>query len=337
MGEGREISEHQGRMSMRRHNWRLATLAIVASLCLNAAAADFPSRPVRLIVTYPPGALNDLVARTLQPRLAEFWKQQVVVDNRPGGGTLIGTEMAARAVPDGQTILLISIAHAINPSVYAKMPYDSLRDFAAVSLIASSPYILIVHPALPVKSVKDLVTLAKAKPGQLTYGSTGTGGSSHLMGVMLGMMAGIDILHVPYKGLAPALTDMIGGQIQFGFGSYSTVGQHIKAGRLRGIAVTSAKRSATTPEYPTIAEEGYPGYEAIPWWGILLPAATPKALVARINTDVLRALQAPDVKERFAAQGVDPIGSTPEEFAAFLKSEVARWAKVVKAAGIKPE
>jgi tripartite-type tricarboxylate transporter receptor subunit TctC len=314
-----------------------AAACALALYAAHAQAQNFPSRPVRFIVTYPPGALNDLIARTLSPQLAALWHQQVVVDNRPGGGTLIGSELGARAAPDGHTLLLVSIAHAMNPAVYPKLPYDSVRDFAPVSLIASSPYILIVHPALPAKNVPELVALAKAKPGQLTYGSTGTGGSSHLMGVMLGMMAGIDIVHVPYKGLAPALTDLIGGQINFGFGSYSTVGPHLKAGRLRGIAVTSARRSPATPELPTIAEAGYAGYEAIPWWGILLPAATPKPLVARINRDVVRALQAPEVRERFAAQGLDPVGNTPAEFAGYLNSEIARWAKVVKAAGIKPE
>ncbi len=312
--------------------------ACALALCAAHADAQFlPSRPVRFIVTYPPGALNDLIARTLSPRLSEQWAQQVVVDNRPGGGTLIGSELGARAASDGHTLLLVSIAHAMNPSVYPKLPYDSVRDFAPVSQIASSPYILIVHPSLPVKSVTDLVALARAKPGHLTYGSTGTGGSSHLMGVMLGIMAGIDIVHVPYKGLAPALTDLIGAQINFGFGSYSTVGPHIRAARLRGIAVTGAKRSATTPELPTIAEAGYPAYAAIPWWGILLPAATPKPLVAHIHTDIVRALQAPDVRERFSAQGLDVVGSTPDEFAAHIKAEIARWGKVVKAAGIKPE
>ena len=319
---------------------RIAALVAACALsgpAWSAASGDFPVRPVRFIVTYPPGALNDLIARTLSPRLAELWGQQVVVDNRPGGGTLIGTELGARAALDGHTLLLVSIAHAINPGVYPKLPYDSVRDFAPVSLIASSPYILIVHPALPARTVREFVALAKARPGQLTYGSTGTGGSSHLMGVMLGIMAGIDTVHVPYKGLAPALTDLIGSQINFGFGSYSTVGQHIKAARLRGIAVTSAKRSPTTPELPTIAEEGYPAYEAIPWWGLLLPAKTPQPLVARINTDVLRALQAPDVKERFNAQGLDVIGSTPAQFATHLNAEIVRWAKVAKVAGIKPD
>ena len=312
-------------------------LFLAGSMSFPAASADFPVRPVRFIVTFTPGALNDLIARTLAQPLAGIWGQQVVVDNRPGGGTLIGTELGARAAPDGHTLLLAAVSHAINPSVYPKLPYDSIRDFAPVSHIAASPYILIVNPAVTAKTVKEFVALAKAKPGQLSYGSTGNGGSSHLMGVLLGMMAGIDTVHVPYKGLAPALTDLMAGQLHYSFGSYSTVGPHLKTGRLRPIAVTSLKRAASTPELPTIAEAGYPGYEAIPWWGVLLPAATPKPLVTRINADIIRALQAPEVKERFDAQGLEIIGSSPEQFAAHLKAEIARWPKVVKAAGVRPD
>ena len=312
-------------------------LFLAGSMSFPATSADFPVRPVRFIVTFTPGALNDLIARTLAQPLAGIWGQQVVVDNRPGGGTLIGTELGARAAPDGHTLLLAAVSHAINPSVYPKLPYDSIRDFAPVSHIAASPYILIVNPAVTAKTVKEFVALAKAKPGQLSYGSTGNGGSSHLMGVLLGMMAGIDTVHVPYKGLAPALTDLMAGQLHYSFGSYSTVGPHLKTGRLRPIAVTSLKRAASTPELPTIAEAGYPGYEAIPWWGVLLPAATPKPLVTRINADIIRALQAPEVKERFDAQGLEIIGSSPEQFAAHLKAEIARWSKVVKAAGVRPD
>ncbi|MGH8619234.1 MAG: tripartite tricarboxylate transporter substrate binding protein [Burkholderiales bacterium] len=326
---------------MHRTTRRLALAAALAlpgtTLAAAPATDQFPSRPIRFIVTFPPGALNDLIARTLQPRLSEIWGHQVVVDNRPGAGTLIGTEMAARAPADGHTLLLTAISHAINPSVYPKLPYDSVRDFAPVALIASSPYIMILHPSVNAKTVKEFVALAKAKPGQIAYGSTGTGGSSHLMGVMLDMMAGIQTVHVPYKGLAPALNDMIGGQIQFGFGSYSTVGQHIKTGRLRAIAVTSAKRAATTPDLPTIAESGFPGYDAVPWWGLMLPAGTPKPVVNRVNKDALQALQSKEVRERFEVQGIEPAGSTPEAFGKFLVVEIARWAKVVKQAGVKPE
>ena len=310
----------------------------MCALALAAAAANaqsFPARPVRLIVTYPPGALNDLIARTLSPQLASLWRQQVIVDNRPGGGTLIGSELAARAAPDGHTLLLVAIAHAMNPSVYAKLPYDSVLDFAPVSQIASSPYILITNPAVPAKSVKELVALAKTKPGQLTYGSTGTGGSSHLMGVMLGMMANVDIVHVPYKGLAPALTDMIGGQIQFGFGSYSTVGQHIKANRLRALAVTSAKRSPLAPDVPTVAESGVPGYEAISIVGIFAPAKTPAAAVHKLSAEIATVLHRPDIRDRFLGTGVESVGSTPEEFAAVIRTDMAKMGKLIRDTGIR--
>ena len=309
----------------------------LCALALAAAAANaqsFPARPVRFIVTYPPGALNDLIARTLAPQLASLWRQQVIVDNRPGGGTLIGSELAARAAPDGHTLLLVAIAHAMNPSVYAKLPYDSVRDFAPVSQIASSPYILITNPGVPAKSVKELVALAKAKPGQLPYGSTGTGGSSHLMGVMLGMMANVDIVHVPYKGLAPALTDMIGGQINFGFGSYSTVGQHIKANRLRALAITTAKRNAAWPDIPTVSEAGLPAYQSIAWYGMVAPRGLPQPVLKKLSTEVSRIIQSKDVRENLSAQGADPVGGTPAEFGAFIKAEMKRYEKVVKDAGV---
>jgi len=317
---------------------RLALFATLAAATWSSQAATpsaFPERPVRFIVTFPPGALNDLIARTLSPQLTALWGRQVVVDNRPGGGTLIGTEMGARAAPDGHTLLLAAAAHAINPSVYPKLPYDPVKDFAPVSLLASSPYILIVHPAVAAKTFKEFIALAKAKPGQLAYGTTGSGGTSHLMGVMLNMMAGTDTVHVPYKGLAPALIDLVAGQIHYSFGSYSTVSPHLKSGRLRPLAVTSLKRAKSTPELPTIAEQGYPGYEAIPWWGVMVPVATPKPLVARLNADLLKVLQSPEVTERFAAQGLETVGSTPAEFARFLDVEIARWAKVVKAGNVR--
>jgi tripartite-type tricarboxylate transporter receptor subunit TctC len=302
-----------------------------------AAPAQFPVRPVRFIVTFAPGALNDYIARAISPRLGEMWGQQVVVDNRAGGGTIIGTEMGARAAPDGHTLLLTAMALATNPSVYPKLPYDPVRDFAPVTLIGASPYIMVVNPTLPVKTIKEFIALAKAKPGTLAWGSTGIGGTSHFMGEMLKSMAGVDLIHVPYKGLAPALNDLFGNQIHFAFSSYSTVAQHLKVGRVRAIAVTSAKRSEMTPELPTIAESGYPGYEAIPWFGLVLPVATPKPLVTRIHDDFVKVLQSPDIRERFKAQGVEVVGSTPEEFGAFLKLEIERWGKIVKAAGIKPE
>ena len=323
---------------MTRRHWHCIAAAALSLLpTWGMAQSTFPSRPVRFIITFTPGALNDLIGRTLSPKLGEIWGQQVVVDNRPGGGTIIGTELAARAPADGHTMLLGGFALVVNPFVYPKLPYDTMKDLAPVSMIASSPYVLVISPTLPAKSVKEFVAVAKARPGQLAYGTTGIGGTSHLMGEMLKSMAGIDVIHVPYKGLAPALTDLFANQVHFSFGSWSTVGQHVKTGRLRAIAVTSSKRAQSTPELPTIAEEGYPGYEAIPWFGILLPAGAPKPLVNRMRSDIVKALASSEVRDRFAAQGVETAGTTPEEFATFMKLELNRWGKIVKQAGVKPE
>lgn len=308
-----------------------------AAVAASTALDNYPEKPIRFIVPFPPGALNDFLGRVLAAKLSETWKRQAVVDNRAGGNTIIGTEMAANAPPDGYTLFLCSFATAVNQSLYAKLPYDANKDFAFVTLLASTPYILIVQPSLPAKSVAELVALAKAKPGQLNYGSTGNGGTSNLMGEMLKSMAKIDLVHVPYKGLAPVITDMLGGQINMSFGSYSTVGPHLKTGRLRPLAVTSAKRSSYTPELPSIAESGYPGYEADPWWGITVPAGTPKPLIARLNADFIRILQTQDVRDKLQAAGIEIITSTPERFAAYFKSEAARWSKVVKEAGVKAD
>jgi tripartite-type tricarboxylate transporter receptor subunit TctC len=320
----------------------LPLLVVPLVLAVAPAAAQknadaYPTRPVRFIVPFAPGAANDLIARALGSRLAETWNQSVLVDNRPGGNTVIGSEIVARAPADGHTLLQIGLAHAVNPSVIAKLPYDTLRDFTAIAQTGEAPFILVVNPALPVKSVGDLVALARAKPGTLAYGSTGAGGTSHLMGELLRSKAGIDLIHVPYKGLAPALTDVMGGQIQFSFGSWSTVGPFVKAGKLRALAVTSAKRSPVTPELPSIAEEGYKGYDATPWWGVAGPGGMPRALTQRINADIRRALASAELRERFAAQGIEIVSGTPEQFLALIKADMARWAQVVKAAGIKAE
>ncbi len=309
-----------------------------AALAQAPRAADaFPSRPVRFIVPFAPGAANDLIARALSSKLSEIWQQSVVVDNRPGGNTVIGSDIVARAAPDGYTLLQTGLAHVLNPSVIAKLPYDSVRDFTMIGLTGQSPFVLVVNTGLPVKTVKDLVGLARAKPGVLAYGSTGAGGTSHLMGELLKSMAGIDVIHVPYKGLAPALTDVIGGQIQYSFGSWSTVGPFVTAGKLRALAVTSEKRSAITPDLPSISESGYKGYDATPWWGIVGPGGMPRPLTARLNADLNKAMESAEMKERFGKQGIEIVTSTPDAFAALVKSEIARWAKIVKTAGIKAD
>jgi tripartite-type tricarboxylate transporter receptor subunit TctC len=319
----------------------LAAFALLGAAPVQAQAPKveepWPVRPVRFIVPFAPGAANDLIARAVGSKLADIWGQSVVVDNRPGGGTVIGSEIVARAPADGYTLLQVGLAHAVNPSVIARLPYDSLRDFTMVAQTGESPFVLVTNVSLPVKNVRDLVALAKARPGTLAYGSTGSGGTSHLMGELLKSMAGIDVIHVPYKGLAPALTEVIGGQIQYSFGSWSTVGPFVKSGKLRALAVTSARRSPVTPDLPTIAEEGFKGYDATPWWGIAGPAGIPRPLLARINKGVRAAMASPEMKERFAVQGIEIATGTPEEFTALVQAEIARWAKIVKAAGIKAD
>jgi len=281
--------------------------------------------------------INDVIARALGQRLAESWGQQVPIDNRGGAGSLIGTELVAKSAPDGYTLLLISVAHAINPSLHAKLPYDSLRDFAPVTYIGSSPFVLVVHPSLPVRSVRELVALARARPGQVAYSSSGSGTSIHLMGEMLRAGTGIDVVHVPYKGIAPGLTDLIAGQVQFSFGSHLTVGPHVQSKRLRALAVTSPSRSRVAPELPTIAESGVPGYRAIAWYGILVPAATPREIVERLHGDLARVLNLPDMRERLGGQGVELVAGSPTALAEHLRSEIALWGAAVKASGAKPD
>ena len=315
----------------------LLAMPVALAQAPRSGGDDWPSRPVRFIVPFAPGAANDLIARAVGSKLADIWGQSVLVDNRPGGGTVIGSDLVARSPADGYTLLQIGLAHAVNPSVIAKLPYDSLRDFTMVAQTGESPFVMVSNVSLPVKNVRELVAMAKAKPGTLAYGSTGSGGTSHLMGELLKSMAGIDVIHVPYKGLSPALTEVIGGQIQYSFGSWSTVGPFVKAGKLRALAVTSAKRSPVTPDLPTIAEEGYKGYDATPWWGIAGPGGIPRPLLARINTGVRTAMASAEMKERFAIQGIEIATGTPEAFLALVRSEIDRWAKIVRTAGIKAD
>ena len=301
----------------------LVALSCLSSICAHAAERGierYPEKPIRFIVPFPPGALNDYLGRLLATKFTENWGKQMVVDNRAGGSTIIGTEMAAKSPPDGYTLLLCSVALAVNQTLFPKLPYNTDKDLAFVSMIAATPYLVVVQPSLPVKTLQDLVALAKAKPGQLNYGSTGNGGTSNLMGEMLKTMAKIDMVHIPYKGLAPALTDMMGGQINVAFGGYSTVGELWKSGRVRAIAVTSAKRSPYTPDMPTIAESGYP-----------------KPIVAKLNAEVHRIMKSPDVTEQMKSRAIEVWVSTPEELAAYYQKEVLRWASVVKTSQIKAE
>lgn len=316
--------------------------ALIAMSCTAAAAErsvaiDYPNRSVRFIVPYTPGAINDFVARLVAQKLTDAWGKQVVVDNRAGAGTQIGTDLVAKANPDGYTMLLAPTAFAVNVSLYPKLPYDAVRDFAAVTQIGSAPFLLVCNPQLPLKNVKDLIALAKSKPGQLSYASTGSGGSAHLMGEMLKSAAGVDIAHIPYKGLAPGLTDILAGQVNCTFGSQVAVGGQIKAGRLRVLAITSNVRSKAAPEVPTIAESGYPDYHGTGWWGVLVPALTPKPIVLKLNADIVRVLGAPDVRERLLSQGVEIAATTPSQFAKFIPEEIVRWGKAVKLSGAKPD
>ena len=319
------------------------TLCAVALFCIPctmsavAAAESYPSRPIRFIVPFPPGGGNDIVGRIVAAKLAEGLGQPVVVDNRGGAGGTIGTNVTAKAPPDGYTLLVNNISLAVNHTLFAKLPYDTLKDLAPVSMIGRQPNIMVVHPALPVKSVRELLALARAKPGELTYGSGGIGTASHLATEMLELMTRTDMVHVPYKGLGPALTDLVGGRLQVIISTMASALPQMKSGRLRPLAVTTARRSSFFPEVPTMDEAGVKGYEFSTWYGLLAPAGTPRAIVDRVNTENRKALDSALVKEQFVGQGLEPASSTPREFGAYLRSEVAKWGKVVKASGATPE
>ncbi len=306
-----------------------------AGTAADAAAQAYPSKPIRLIVPFAPGGPADLQARLIGPKLTEAWGQPVVVENRAGGNTIIATELTARADPDGHLVQVISAGFAINVSLYAKLPYDSLRDFAAVTQLTSGPAIVVVHPSLPARSVKELIQLARSRPGQLTYASAGL--PSQLAVELFKVTTGTDMVHVPYKGAAPAMIDLIAGHVQVSFPTIGGGLPHAQAGRLRALATTGAKRPLAAPDLPTMMEAGVPGYEASNWFGTAVPARTPPAIVAKLSQEIARVLRLPDVRERLLTQGMEPTSSTPEEFSAYIRSEMTKWAKVVKASGAKPE
>jgi tripartite-type tricarboxylate transporter receptor subunit TctC len=302
-----------------------------------AQAQNYPTKPIRLIVPFAPGGGTDITARAIALKLTEAWGQTVVPDNRTGANGTIGVDIAAKSAPDGYTLTMISSSHSVNVSLYKKLPYDLIKDLSPITQATTQPYALVVHPSVPAKSVKELIALAKAKPGTLNYGSSGNGGLSHLSGALFSSLAGINITHIPYKGGAPAMTDVIAGQIQMLFSTILQSHAHIKAGRLRPLAVTTAKRSAAAPELPTMREAGVPGYEVAGWYGILAPAKTPQPIIAKLNHEIVRILHTDELKDRLSADGSEPVGSTPEQFGAHIKSEVAKWSKVVNEAKIRTE
>jgi tripartite-type tricarboxylate transporter receptor subunit TctC len=309
---------------------------VLAALCGTAAAQNYPAKTVRMVVGYPPGGPTDVIARLVSQKLTQALGQQVIVDNRPGASGMIGAELTVRAAPDGYTLLMVPVTYAVTPSLFAKMTYDVEKDLAPVAQVAAAPFILVVHPTLPVKTVKDLITLDRRNPGQINFASASTGGMPHLAGELFNSMTGTKLVHIPYKGAAPATTDLISGQVTLMFNNMLSAMPQVKAGRLRAVAVTSTKRSAAAPELPTIAET-VPGYEASGWYGAFAPAATPRDIINRLNTEMNRAMKMPDVIQRLAGDGVEAVGTTPEQFAAYLKQEVAKWGKVVKASGAKAD
>ena len=302
-----------------------------------AAQPAYPVKPIRIISPFAAGGGNDAFLRTLAPKLTENLKQQIIVDTRAGANGIVGTELAARAAPDGYTLVLIPSNHAVNATLYAKLPYDSIRDFTPVSLAGSSPLVVAVHPSLPVKNLKELVAFAKARPAQLTYGSAGVGSSGHLAGVLFDGVAATQLTHIPYKGMSIAITDLIGGQVSLTFGTSLSVVPQVRNGRLRALATTGAQRMVALPDVPTVAESGYAGYEAGLWYGFVGPAKIPADIVRRLNSEIVAVLALPDIRERLLAQGVEARPTTPEEFARIITTDIARWAVVVKRAGLRAE
>jgi tripartite-type tricarboxylate transporter receptor subunit TctC len=317
---------------------RALPLVLTALAAAPAAAQTFPVKPVRIVVGFTAGGPTDIVARTVGQKLAEAWGQPVVIDNRAGAGGVIATEQVARAPADGYTMLMGTIGGlAVAMSLQPNRGYDTLRDFAPVTQAVTVTNILAVHPTLPVRNVKELLALAKARPGQLTYASSGSGTVTHLAGELLKTMAQVDIIHVPFKGGAPALTALMSGEVAMSYENSLVLLPHVKSGKVRALGVTGAKRSRLLPDLPTVAEAALPGYDASGWYGLVVPAATPKDVVARINAEAVRVLRLPDVSERLSGQGAEPVGNSAAEFGAFMRTEIDKWAKLVKSANMKPE
>jgi tripartite-type tricarboxylate transporter receptor subunit TctC len=321
--------------------FRGVLLAVTGLTAFSYAAAHaanaYPQRAIRLIIPYPPGGAGDIVGRMLSARLGERLGQQLVIDNRGGGGQVIATEMTAKAQPDGYTLLLASATHGVNPGLRDKLPYDSIKDFSPITLVASSPLVFVAHPSVGVSNIKELVALAKAKPGAITYGSSGPGTGGHLAVELLNWLAGIKLVHIPYKGAGPALIDLVGGQIQIVCTSPLPAMPHVRAGRLRALAMTGSTRSKAAPEIPTVAEAGYGAYQASLWYALLGPAKLPPAIVKRLHDDAVAVTKSQDMVDQLLAQGAEPVGNNPQELEAFLRAEIERWTKVIKQAQIKAD
>ena len=299
------------------------------------SAANYPSKPIRYIVGYTPGGTADMLARAVGQKLSEAWGQQLLVENRPGAGTNIGTEIAAKSAPDGYTLFMPTVANAINPTLYPKLTYDPIRDFAYIMNFAKVPGILVVHPSVPAKNAKELVALAKARPNELRHGSTGIGSPHHLAGEIFKTMSGVKMIHVPYKGATPAIADVVGGHIEVYFGAMVSTLPHAKSGRLRALGVTSTKRVAAVPDIATLDEQGLKGFETGSWFGMAVPTGTPREVVNKLHAEAARAIAAPELRKRMSAEGAEFVGDTPEQFTAFVKAEIAKWGKAVKASGAK--
>jgi tripartite-type tricarboxylate transporter receptor subunit TctC len=322
--------------------WMRAVVTSVAGaaalvVAMPVTAQNYPTRPIRLIVPFAPGGGTDIAARAVAQRLTQAFNQQVIVDNRPGAGTVIGTDIAAHSAPDGYTLLQCSTSLSINPSLRKKLPYDALRDFTPITLVVSEPYVVVSNPMFAAKSIKELIALAKAKPGQITFGSPGTGTGGHLAGELFKLLSGADITHIPYKGNGPALTDLLGGQINLLFATILSALPHVKSGKLNVLAVSAVQRSALLPDVPTVAEAGVPGYASGSWTGVLAPAGTPKDIVAKLNTELVKGLRSPEMRDWFTKGGAEPVANTSAEFASFIRDETAKWAKVIKAANIQSD
>lgn len=313
----------------------LACFLLPAFALAAETAEKYPSKPVRIVVPYGPGGITDRLARMVGQRLSATWGEPVIIENRPGAGTNLGSELVANANADGHTLLWAGIANTVGPALYAKLPYDPIKDFAWVTNIAKVPVLLVSHPSFPARNAKELIKLAKAKPGTLAFGTAGIATSGHLAGELFKTAAGVDMTHVPYKGSSQALIDNLSGQVPLYFGAMASPMPHVKSGRLRAIAVTTLKRSSALPDVPTLDEQGLKGFETATWYGVAAPAGAPKEIIKKLHAEIVRIIKLPEVRERLASEGADFVGDTPEELTAFVKSEIAKWAKVVKQAGMK--